>query len=141
MYTPAYARKTLRPIRAKAINCNIPAYAGRPERIAVQENGRRNTPAYAGKTARERPVRLPFRKHPRLRGEDLRSSRHSGRGLETPPLTRGRQGLIPPRVAHVRNTPTYAGKTTRTNRVQVAIRKHPRLRGEDTHCEPLKVST
>ena len=111
MYTPAYARKTLRPIRAKAINCNIPAYAGRPERIAVQENGRRNTPAYAGKTAYDENDPWEF--------------------LETPPLTRGRLVQNRQPRARIGNTPAYAGKTGTTTSAGSHTQKHPRLRGED----------
>ena len=49
-----------------------------------------NTPAYAGKTPRTRRGACRDQKHPRLRGEDKRSSLASNPRAETPPLTRGR---------------------------------------------------
>ena len=70
-----------------------------------------NTPAYAGKTCFvESPIKS-VGKHPRLRGEDIRSSTVDPAGMETPPLTRGRRRKRRALPSSGRNTPAYAGKT------------------------------
>ena len=50
---------------------------------------------------------------------------------ETPPLTRGRLGVVAAVTVHSGNTPAYAGKTQARSPRAPSERKHPRLRGED----------
>ena len=95
----------------------------------------RNTPAYAGKTPLFGDFSESVRKHPRLRGEDLRARRFDLSDLETPPLTRGRPSEIPYEDGAARNTPAYAGKTESVDFLLREARKHPRLRGEDQGFE------
>ena len=112
-----------------------------------------NTPAYAGKTGAHHGNNGPKEKHPRLRGEDMKSDMAMIPCPETPPLTRGRRpeylggsssrGNTPAyagktwtpieRGAYRRNTPAYAGKTRHAAIGKRERQKHPRLRGED-HC-------
>ena len=75
---------------------NTPAYAGKTPASAegcklfrgVTKVG--NTPAYAGKTSQLCKSCACWRKHPRLRGEDLILTEERVKPAETPPLTRGR---------------------------------------------------
>ena len=93
---------------------NTPAYAGKTDDlIDFRLPGGGNTPAYAGKTCKDVPISRVGEKHPRLRGEDVFLLYPDGKGLETPPLTRGRQHLFSKVPATDRNTPAYAGKTTK----------------------------
>ena len=75
---------------------------------------------------------IASRKHPRLRGEDLKSHKNSCLNSETPPLTRGRREGVPADRRGQGNTPAYAGKTTVEGGQDVMPWKHPRLRGEDS---------
>ena len=90
----------------------------------------------------------PPRKHPRSRGKRSLPDARTGRRRNTPPLTRGKlspdvdaKGNTP---AHAGkpgigvdsrggdgNTPAYAGKTKESTICRRALRKHPRLRGEN----------
>ena len=93
---------------------------------------RRNTPAYAGKTPWEQRGSLRGWKHPRLRGEDPLNGAGNFPVMETPPLTRGRLENRRTPKRNIGNTPAYAGKTRGGNLGEKVLRKHPRLRGEDT---------
>ena len=90
-----------------------PLTRGRPLLFLVDLSEFGNTPAYAGKTCRRSRRHPSLGKHPRLRGEDPISLRVLLRGKETPPLTRGRRQDDRARGRHERNTPAYAGKTSR----------------------------
>ena len=92
---------------------------------------RRNTPAYAGKTLVSILITAQIWKHPRVCGEDQCGYSASSHAPETPPRMRGRpqhQTAVYPRR---RNTPAYAGKTSRQPRALTQGRKHPRVCGED----------
>ena len=119
-------------LRASERDRNTPAYAGKTDGMhQVEPNLYRNTPAYAGKTSGVSTWTAEAKKHPRLRGEDIRLfSELVGEG-ETPPLTRGRQ--IARRASGIQNgnTPAYAGKTVVPEYGETEPEKHPRLRGED----------
>ena len=88
-------------------------------------------PLTRGRPASGRSSKDSSKKHPRLRGEDLQRIKRSFPGQETPPLTRGRLRGNAHLGHRFRNTPAYAGKTTRTMPEVRTARKHPRLRGED----------
>ena len=77
-------------IRRKIVE-TPPLTRGRRKGSAETVKAFGNTPAYAGKTASERPPPGGTWKHPRLRGEDFRTTISCARVAETPPLTRGRQ--------------------------------------------------
>ena len=132
--TPAYAGKTaLRAIRTaqkwkhprlrgedsrsqkrkRGFMETPPLTRGRPVCLLVRSSRPRNTPAYAGKTGACCCYGARCWKHPRLRGEDFDDVLPRLVRTETPPLTRGRldSGLTDDYVA--RNTPAYAGKTTK----------------------------
>ena len=131
--TPAYAGKTrctrrAPPLREKHprlrgedvcglafVPCAVetpPLTRGRLRHFVQVLRASGNTPAYAGKTAWQLYGVVQYR--------------------ETPPLTRGRPcvSAVPRRA--IRNTPAYAGKTTLRKCRLTCLRKHPRLRGEDS---------
>ena len=134
--TPAYAGKTIRfrigssayrkHPRLRGEDGSKPSFTASTAETPPLTRGRRslrilnhwidgNTPAYAGKT----------------------TSRHSKpcRQRETPPLTRGRRVCTNLTTVSIRNTPAYAGKMKFPVSLNVFLRKHPRLRGEDaTFC-------
>ena len=90
----------------------------------------RITPAYAGK----RPSRLQrlsgLSDHPRLRGEKRSFPKTGGWGKGSPPLTRGKVKLQHFDGTMLRITPAYAGKSQLPECLRIAIKDHPRLRGE-----------
>ena len=91
----------------------------------------RNTPACAGKTKDGNLKEELAGKHPRMRGEDIRSETDPVQQSETPPHARGRlrrTGLL--NGIHG-NTPACAGKTTCKALKKMTEWKHPRMRGED----------
>ena len=110
-----------------------PLTRGRRPAQALHERALGNTPAYAGKTRNFHRPGDVVRKHPRLRGEDAnRVVSRCGRP-ETPPLTRGRQALKRKEKDPSGNTPAYAGKTDFLAEIGARLKKHPRLRGEDSN--------
>ena len=130
--TPACAGKTGTGNPSVGITIETPPLArGRRARLKALMLPAGNTPACAGKTAdRVRNVGSSW-KHPRLRGEDIAEAASDSCARETPPLARGRQRRYV-RARHVQgNTPACAGKTEGIDNVAGALRKHPRLRGED----------
>ena len=130
--TPAYAGKTS-PSKdgAGGLPETPPLTRGRPDEIALEASSFGNTPAYAGKTTTIRRSDPESWKHPRLRGEDSFTNGAGRMIVETPPLTRGRLGVVAAVTVHSGNTPAYAGKTAHAISLGVALWKHPRLRGED----------
>ena len=67
-----------------------PLARGRLRGCRVRRGLNRNTPACAGKTSRLTCGISRRKKHPRLRGEDLKPPRIGTARRETPPLARGR---------------------------------------------------
>ena len=114
-----------------------PLTRGRP--TATTKNARRtgNTPAYAGKTRRGARESGQMRETPPLtRGRPSVAPMMRAAPKETPPLTRGRhewRQTLPPGFG---NTPAYAGKTRSPFSTKCLSKKHPRLRGEDSHLSP-----
>ena len=95
----------------------------------------RNTPAYAGKTDNVDHSLNLAEKHPRVCGEDFRSSILSRGTWETPPRMRGRLRYKQLTGILDRNTPAYAGKTPAFVLPTVIVVKHPRVCGEDLPTE------
>ena len=94
--------------------------------------GFRITPAHAGKTSSVPNGLCINGDHPRSRGENMPRSRKEGRGLGSPPLTRGKRcdGLVSLFFAGI--TPAHAGKTYKWEMGIRRIGDHPRSRGENT---------
>ena len=149
--TPAYAGKTIAMVkllesskkhprlRGEDHEWRVSGYAtketppltrGRllPDGRVVARRG--NTPAYAGKTRPLLSLWLSRQKHPRLRGEDCVSKSKSFQPRETPPLTRGRRGVVFGHLLQSRNTPAYAGKTPRVASSSSSCRNTPAYAGK-----------
>ena len=90
-----------------------------------------NTPACAGKTSTNHGGKVGIRKHPRMRGEDCYQASNNDTLLETPPHARGRPAFRIEKNNVYGNTPACAGKTATANWMNIVIKKHPRMRGED----------
>ncbi len=90
-----------------------------------------NTPTCVGKTRRGKNLPNSSEKHPHLRGEDKRATRHQLVTVETPPPAWGRLIEASQAVPLSRNTPTCVGKTIAGNGLRQILKKHPHLRGED----------
>ena len=71
------------------------------------------------------------KKHPHMRGEDVRVGSERPCREETPPHAWGRQRRMSMMQFIVRNTPTCVGKTTFLHRTLETGEKHPHMRGED----------
>ena len=94
---------------------------------------RGNIPAYAGRTVLALASERPWRKHPRIRGENALRKSACCLTSETSPHTRGEQNARGAFRADVGNIPAYAGRTGRTPQNFARPEKHPRIRGENTH--------
>ena len=108
-----------------------PHTRGKPDVSKLDWDEFRNIPAYAGKTAERNIQRATSKKHPRIRGENLRIIVENGEPWETSPHTRGKRT---PRIhtsPRFGNIPAYAGKTRSELHDQRRARKHPRIRGEN----------
>ena len=111
--TPPHARGRLEPeiLQGGSVG-NTPACAGKTEIVDILIDQRlRNTPACAGKTLLLVGLTLRSKKHPRMRGEDLRCIGAAQPTGETPPHARGRLSngvFVTPGSG---NTPACAGKT------------------------------
>ncbi len=104
--------------------------------------GRRNdsgdglTPARAGKALR-RGCRAPrSRTHPRSRGEGSWEASSSASVLDSPPLARGRRGVLVLRVGEPGLTPARAGKAGTAAGSRPSPWTHPRSRGEGNAPSP-----
>ena len=92
----------------------------------------RITPACAGKTPCRQRLTGRSRDHPRMRGENRRSSLLSSRAWGSPPHARGKRPCRRAARGFRRITPACAGKTTRRPWTRVPQGDHPRMRGENT---------
>ena len=92
---------------------------------------RRNIPAYAGRTDKLLERSDLVRKHPRIRGENVAILAAHKKAKETSPHTRGEQAILPLLASSLRNIPAYAGRTNRMWSRQGRFEKHPRIRGEN----------
>ena len=116
--------------------CNLhqrgspPRMRGKERLLGSAPNPFGITPAYAGKrTIPQRPTPT-WRDHPRVCGEKGNKVKHCFHDLGSPPRMRGKV-LGSLAAAHDAGiTPAYAGKRTRSSRMQHAHRDHPRVCGE-----------
>ncbi len=88
------------------------------------------TPAYAGKSNAYQRKAKRKKDHPRLRGEKREHSAYRPAYPGSPPLTRGKVSDIAYNERRERITPAYAGKSIAPADSEVALKDHPRLRGE-----------
>ena len=88
------------------------------------------TPAYAGKSRRCRGKRPPPRDHPRVCGEKVRFTWHSGRSEGSPPRMRGKERGSTSRQRRNGITPAYAGKRFQKSLARATEGDHPRVCGE-----------
>ena len=119
------------PVRCEPLE-TPPLAQGRPRLCVVASVMTRNTPACAGKTDRYGETKEGDPKHPRLRGEDPETKAIGLTIVETPPLARGRLEVDRAEAVRTGNPPACAGKTEAVADRISALRKHPRLRGEDS---------
>ena len=108
-----------------------PHARGRPARRAGAFLGRWITPACAGKTFPLMPIATTPRDHPRMRGEDDEQGMLADVKGGSPPHARGRPGTRLGTSFPGRITPACAGKTLSGSLGTLALRDHPRMRGED----------
>ena len=90
-----------------------------------------NTPACAGKSALILDRMPTPRKYPRVRGEEMVFSLFLQKPLEIPPRARGRAYWTAGKRRVIGNTPACAGKRPPSRATMRAIRKYPRVRGEE----------
>ena len=108
-----------------------PLARGTQELNCVAGPGRRHTPACTGKTSQLCPGRSRATAHPRLHGENPRTSARFFTLSGTPPLARGKHR---PRARHrrrCRHTPACTGKTMPGGIRWYPRSAHPRLHGEN----------
>ena len=100
--------------------------------IAVGADVERNTPASAERTGpvRCRPSRWP--EHPRVGGEELRTTTGSLPKIGAPPRRRGGRVHSAVQRGRRRNTPASAGRTCAKTPRWTRTSEHPRVGGEDT---------
>ena len=91
----------------------------------------RNIPAYAGRTPKLQNRSSTKQKHPRIRGENLKTTRRSSISLETSPHTRGERRACNKKQCKDGNIPAYAGRTRQQYLARRSLWKHPRIRGEN----------
>src|SRR5690606_13772638 len=101
----------------------------RPDHQGPEHRG--NTPACAGTTSPGPALRCRRSEHPRVRGDDTRSSRRVSPAGGTPPRARGR---LPPAAiprGAPGNTPACAGTTQLDGGLRARREEHPRVRGDE----------
>ncbi len=72
-----------------------------------------------------------FKKHPHVRGEAPSHPKRNGSARETPPRAWGRRGISAFLEVLTGNTPTCVGKTRILRPLNLRVKKHPHVRGED----------
>ncbi len=91
----------------------------------------RNTSTCVGKTDGDgRPFTFSW-KHPHVRGEAPSHPKRNGSARETPPRAWGRRGISAFLEVLTGNTPTCVGKTRILRPLNLRVKKHPHVRGED----------
>ena len=88
------------------------------------------TPALAGNTQILDSFRLSLRDHPRTRWEYPVADTERVYEMGSPPHSRGIQAYVKSQVANKGITPALAGNTRYLHLLRLALRDHPRTRGE-----------
>ncbi len=91
----------------------------------------RNTPTCVGRTPSGCHMAAFFKKHPHVRGEAPSHPKRNGSARETPPRAWGRRGISAFLEVLTGNTPTCVGKTRILRPLNLRVKKHPHVRGED----------
>ena len=89
-------------------------------------------PAHAGKTHTIVWTSLPWRAHPRSRGENVRVAHNAQFERGSSPLTRGKRRVRARQELHHGLIPAHAGKTHGGDSAPPVGEAHPRSRGENT---------
>ena len=116
-----------------------PLTRGKEIFVPVANPHKRITPAYAGKSAIQYFHFVIHGDHPRLRGEKRILSSANSRLQGSPPLTRGKASATCPAWEKFRITPAYAGKREQIGISDSEAQDHPRLRGEKSLQQRLKL--
>ena len=108
-----------------------PRARGRGENAMDSCGGEGITPACAGKSETTGRACRIYRDHPRVRGEETCTRASAGWPLGSPPRARGRavDDLGQEPVGGI--TPACAGKRRPAAGLEVHLRDHPRVRGEE----------
>ena len=131
--TPAYAGKTGLKKLHRRTNQKHPRLRGEDLNLHITKTPVLETPPLTrGRRGGGDCDAGTGQKHPRLRGEDPPLEIVEVYRPETPPLTRGRRDGELGREHGPGNTPAYAGKTLPPLHGLDLVKKHPRLRGEDS---------
>ena len=101
---------------------------------------RRNIPACAGKTGLNSKFSSTMSEHPRVRGENGRTSRTRLMRKGTSPRARGKPPPVGKRPGRSRNIPACVGKTFGYQCSWLPWQEHPRVRGENHHPGDLAVA-
>ena len=108
-----------------------PLTRGKPPPTATPRRIRGLIPAHAGKTAARAAAIKSARAHPRSRGENPVGGAFPARSEGSSPLTRGKPARYGQWGLPCGLIPAHAGKTLRPRSRPVALRAHPRSRGEN----------
>ena len=149
---PAYAGKTPKAASSISMNSEHPRVCGenyltdadtmRPDGTSPRMRGKqrfpfefknieRNIPAYAGKTLSPELAPINAAEHPRVCGENHRTSFRYHASGGTSPRMRGKHGVVFGFGRHQRNIPAYAGKTHGWCPMFLPPSEHPRVCGEN----------
>jgi len=118
------------------VSRNIPAYAGKRDRVQSWGVTGRNIPAYAGKTSMPVINDKFAEEHPRVCGENPPESITSAADRGTSPRMRGKHSCRGSPYIGSRNIPAYAGKTGSLPGGVLGQGEHPRVCGENTVTPP-----
>ena len=151
--TPAYAGKTSASSISFLLDEKHPRLRGEDKSVPFQAVFVTETPPLTrGRRVLQVLISEPLGNTPAYAGKTIGLRLWRGMTRETPPLTRGRQlqgvdlnvefGNTPAYAGKtgrrwqcvkrwIGNTPAYAGKTVLRRCINIVIKKHPRLRGED----------
>ena len=108
-----------------------PLVRGRVALINVMASSNGITPARAGKRILDTPIRRGGGNYPRSCGEESLGASPSIEVLELPPLVRGRVAVFSGPAGLDGITPARAGKSTRYQAHEIALRNYPRSCGEE----------
>ena len=108
-----------------------PPARGELDRGSDTDSTRRTTPACAGRTPMDMDYLVTLSDHPRLRGENFASNRHTSQLDGPPPPARGEHRQFALHRRPCRTTPACAGRTGLADLAHGQSSDHPRLRGEN----------
>ena len=108
-----------------------PRARGKRQHELLCFRGQGNIPACAGKTVAHCFCKEVAGEHPRVRGENQRSSCYRGVEEGTSPRARGKLGVGRLARCLFGNIPACAGKTSIIDTTPVLSEEHPRVRGEN----------